>query len=411
MLSDRKPAPRILIVDDVPQNIQVLANILKEAGYRMGFAKDAKTALAHIDSVQFDLILLDIMMPEIDGYELCARLKADERKRDIPIIFITAKGEIADKTKGFELGAVDYITKPFDVQEVLARVKTHLTIRDYTIRLEQMVEERTRQLIHADRLATLGTFSAAIVHEINNPLSHVLGNAKLIKMVWNSIKPLVKEHTGQNEAAAAKRIFEDIKAIEDIKTIDEAIENLLDGCYRISRLTNSLRTYSRRYSNTQRGKYPLAEIVNDALQVVMHKLKLEGIKVEVDIQPDLIIESDQQAISQVLINLIDNACDAMEGRGGGKIMIRAAYMDNQIDIRIIDDGPGIPETIADRIFDPFFTTKSKDKGTGLGLFIVRNIIEEYRGRIALVPSKGPGAEFRIILPNKAMADDEKIDGG
>ena len=208
MSNDIKKNSKILIVDDVPQNIQVLANILKKAGYQLGFAKDGKTALAHIESTQFDLILLDIMMPEMDGHEVCARLKRAKKSKDIPVIFISAKDEIQDKTKGFELGAVDYITKPFDAQEVLARVKTHLTLHHYTVKLEQMVEERTRQLIHAERLATLGTFSAAIIHEINNPLSYIMGNAKLLELFWQSAKPILERHKNENKT---REVGEDIK--------------------------------------------------------------------------------------------------------------------------------------------------------------------------------------------------------
>ena len=110
MINNSKNNSKILIVDDVPQNIQVLAGILQKAGYQLGFAKDGKTALAHAESTQFDLILLDIMMPEVDGYEVCTRLKKDKKIKDIPVIFITAKDAPEDKTKGFELGAVDYIT-------------------------------------------------------------------------------------------------------------------------------------------------------------------------------------------------------------------------------------------------------------------------------------------------------------
>jgi len=556
---DNRINSKILIVDDVPQNIQVLANILKEAGYQMGFAKDAKTALAHTESTQFDLILLDIMMPEVDGYELCARLKEDKRKRDIPVIFVTAKSETADKTKGFELGAVDYITKPFDVQEVLARVKTHLTIRNYATKLEQMVEERTRQLIHADRLATLGTFSAAIVHEINNPLSHVQGNAKLLKLFWNALKPIVKmnleghvernvkrhvegheegyveghgemragrheemragrhgeRHIGEDATVAVREdttvkvredrtvpvredatvtvredttvavredrivpVREDDETImmvrKDMDGVDEALTCLLNGCYRISQLTNSLKTYSRQ-SNARKGRSSLIDIIHDALHVVIHKLKFKGITVDVAVPTGLMIYCDQQKLSQVFINLIDNACDAMEKRGG-EIAISATAVngtvshgresgipvresrnpvndqDNQddqddrndrngqndqngqkgqehdqndqeydqhdqghdqhdqghdkkhdqeydrIDIRITDNGTGIPDEVADKIFNPFFTTKGMDEGTGLGLFIVRNIIEEHQGKISLSPFAGKGAEFHITLP-------------
>ncbi|MEW5801394.1 MAG: response regulator [bacterium] len=439
MIKDNKINSRILIVDDVPQNIQVLANILKEAGYQMGFAKDAKTALAHVESTQFDLILLDIMMPEVDGYEVCNRLKKDQRKKDIPVIFITAKGETADKTRGFELGAVDYITKPFDVQEVLARVKTHLTIRNYATKLEQMVEERTGQLIHADRLATLGTFSAAIVHEINNPLSHIMGNAKLLKLLWDSLRSTIEMHIDKDDAAqetedgnamngnlmngnamdanaidrnamdgnatgknaiACKEVNDKDLIHKDIHGVDEALKSLLNGCYRISRLVHSLRTYSRQNNNTStpKGKSLLIDILLDALSVVGHKLKFKGVTVDVSVPPELTIYCDQQKMSQALINLIDNACDAVQERSGA-ITVSATSVNDQIDVKIADNGPGIPDEIADKIFDPFFTTKNNNEGTGLGLFIVRNIIEGHQGKISLSPFDGKGTEFHIVLPS------------
>ncbi|MGA1870696.1 MAG: sensor histidine kinase [bacterium] len=387
MIHEHRKGHRILIVDDVVHNIQVLITILQEAGYELGFAKDGKTALAHIDAIQFDLILLDIMMPGIDGYEVCSRLKKDKNKKDIPIIFITAMNDIDAKTKGFELGAVDYITKPFDAKEVLARVKTHLTIRDYATNLEQMVEERTSQLFHAERLATLGTFSSAIVHEINNPLSYIMSNIKLLKLFWDSAKPIMARYV-QKEG--------DSQLEKDAKDVDEWLSYAMDGSYRISKLVNSLKTYSRQ-SITSKEIIPLADILDDARHIVHHKLKFYSIHIESNIAPDLALYCDKQKISQVLVNLLNNACDAMADKGG-TIYIRALLAGNQIEIRIRDTGPGIAHDIAPLIFDPFFTTKGKDQGTGLGLFIVRTIIEEHGGTISLVPSEGEGAEFKLIFP-------------
>ncbi|MGA1791921.1 MAG: response regulator [bacterium] len=388
MSNDIKEGFKILIVDDVPQNIQVLANILKKAGYQLGFAKDGKTALAHTESTQFDLILLDIMMPEMDGHEVCARLKKAKKSKDIPVIFISAKDEIKDKTRGFELGAVDYITKPFDAQEVLARVKTHLTLRHYAVKLEQMVEERTRQLIHAERLATLGTFSAAIIHEINNPLSYVIGNAKLLELFWQSAKPILEGHVDEDKTGEIE---------EDIKDVDEWLKFLQDGSHRISRLVKTLKTYARQGGHTQKEKSFLMDIVNDAVYLVSHKLKLCGVTVDVAVPADLMITCDPQKISQVFVNLMNNACDATADRKGN-ISIHAAALKNWIDIRIRDNGSGISKEIAERIFDPFFTTKEKDKGTGLGLFIIKNIIEEHEGSIELSHFDGKGTEFKILLP-------------
>ncbi|MGA1841326.1 MAG: response regulator [bacterium] len=388
MIRDMKKEHKILIVDDVPHNIQVLANILKEAGYRLGFAKDGEAALTHMKSAKFDLILLDIMMPGIDGYGVCTQLKKDSQTRDIPVIFITALHGTENKTKGFELGAVDYITKPFDTREVLARVKTHLTIRDYATQLEQMVEERTRQLVHADRLATMGTFSAAIIHEINSPLSYIMGNTKLLELFWNNSRPILEGHAEEDKTGYL---------VKDVKEVDEWLKYLQEGCDRISHLVKSLKAYSRQ-SDIQREQTPLLDIINDSLYLIGHKLKIRGITIEVTGSLDLKIYCDPQKISQVFVNLLDNACDAITDQKGRITIDVNTLNDDNVSIRIRDNGPGISKEMADKIFEPFFTTKNKDCGTGLGLFIVKTIIKEHGGRISLSPFQGKGTEFTIILP-------------
>jgi len=387
MMTEVCNAYKILIVDDVPRNIQVLANILKEAGYQLGFAKDGKAALAHMESTQFDLILLDIMMPGVDGYEVCGQLKRHKRTRDIPVIFITALHGTENKTKGFELGAVDYITKPFDTLEVLARVKTHLTIREYATQLERLVEERTRQLMHADRLATLGTFAAAIIHEINNPLSYIIGNTKLLEMFWSTARPILELHAGDDKTG---------QLCNDVKEIDGWLKYLREGCQRISQLVKSLKSYSRQH-DFRKGQFLLIDIINDALRLVGHKIKIHSIMVDVSISPDLKVYCDPQRMSQVFVNLIDNACDAVTDQSG-RVTINAAMTNGHVVVRIRDNGPGIPVEIAEKIFAPFFTTKDRNLGTGLGLFIVRTIIEEHKGRISLSPFDEAGTEFTIFLP-------------
>ncbi|MGA1864159.1 MAG: response regulator [bacterium] len=388
MIRDMKKEHKILIVDDVPHNIQVLANILKEAGYRLGFAKDGEAALTHMKSAKFDLILLDIMMPGTDGYGVCTQLKKDSQTRDIPVIFITALHGTENKTKGFELGAVDYITKPFDAREVLARVKTHLTIRDYATQLEQMVEERTRQLVHADRLATMGTFSAAIIHEINSPLSYVMGNTKLLELFWNNSRSILERHAEEDKTGYL---------VKDVKEVDEWLKYLQEGCDRISRLVKSLKAYSRQ-TDIQKEQIPLLDIINDSLYLISHKIKTRGITIDLTGSQDLKIYCDPQKISQVFVNLIDNACDAISDHKG-KINIDVNPLDDDnVSIRIRDNGPGISNEMAEKIFEPFYTTKNKDCGTGLGLFIVNTIIKEHGGKISLSPFQGKGAEFTIIFP-------------
>ena len=181
--TDREPTVldlqplNILVVDDKPVNLRLLKAVLASSGYRILEARNGPDALEKAKD-QPDLILLDVMMPEMDGFETCRRLKDREKTKGIPVIFLSALEDPKAKAFGIDTGGVDYISKPFDAGELIARVKLHLTLRQqelqlkmYSTKLEQMVEERTQQLIHMERLATLGTFSAAVAHEINNPVT------------------------------------------------------------------------------------------------------------------------------------------------------------------------------------------------------------------------------------------------
>ncbi|MBW1804060.1 MAG: response regulator, partial [Deltaproteobacteria bacterium] len=207
----------ILIVDDEHLNLKLLKAHLSSAGYHIWEAASGIEALKLAQEGP-DLILLDIMMPEIDGFETCRRLKQGDRTRDIPIIFLSSLTDSKAKVTCFEIGGVDFINKPFEAREVLARVQTHITLkqqelqlREHTKKLEQIIEERTRQLIHADRLSTIGTFSAGIAHEIRNPLTGIntyLYNLEELFDSSDNLDPdgikMVREIVGQLQIASGK---------------------------------------------------------------------------------------------------------------------------------------------------------------------------------------------------------------
>jgi two-component system, NtrC family, sensor kinase len=385
------PSKTILIVDDEDLNLKLLEVNLVSQGYRILKATHGEGALAEALK-EPDLILLDIMMPGLDGFETCRRLKESEKTRSIPVIFLSAFQSPKTKVKGLEIGGVDYVSKPFDSQELFARVRLHLLLREqelqikrYAMGLEEMVEERARQLIHADRLATLGTFSAAMGHEISNPITYIDGNVELVQLTLDSMRQIAENRDGT-----------EIEGILELSgQMEEMLVSIKEGTRRITEVIGNLRSYGRGNEN-RNGKCLLIDVIRDALTLLHHRTKC-GASVETEVSPELEIECNRQKICQVFVNLINNALDAM-GDGEKQVTIRAESVDGQTKIEIKDNGPGIPEGIGKRIFEPFFTTKGEDHGTGLGLFIVRSIVEEHHGTISLNPYDGKGACFNITLP-------------
>ncbi len=203
---------RILIVDDTPQNLQVLGTVLDKAGCRVSFATGGKQALAVAANAKPDLILLDIMMPEMDGYEVCRRLKKDTATASIPIIFLTAKTESEDIVRGFEIGAVDYITKPFKAVELLARVQTHLRL--------QLVRKLE---VEAQQLQTVRQLAMTIAHEFNNPLAIIQGSVDLADMAPENAEVHQAQHQKvRGQVARMKALVDKLLALEKLKEIDYA---------------------------------------------------------------------------------------------------------------------------------------------------------------------------------------------
>jgi len=382
----------LLLVDDEPMNLKILKLILASSGYRFVEARNGMEALEKAEG-QPDLILLDVTMPGIDGFETCRRLKKREDTSGIPVIFVSALDDPKMRALGIETGGVDFISKPFDPKELKARIKLHLTLRQqelqlklYSTKLEQMVQERTQQLIHMERLATLGTFSAAVAHEISSPVTYILGNAEMLTLCWPPARALLKAHLDEDKTRQAAAM---------VDGFERMVGAILEGTHRISQLVANLKSYGKKGGEEKRQEC-LLEIIQDALGLLHHRLK-KGFISEVAVSREITIFCNRQKISQVFINLLNNAMDAMGGEEGG-IFICAETGGDRVRIRFRDSGPGIPADLSKEIFSPFFTTKGETGGTGLGLFIVRGIIEDHGGAISLAPGSGKGAQFEITLP-------------
>ncbi|MBC1238306.1 response regulator [Nostoc sp. 2RC] len=410
----------ILIVDDNPTNLSVLCEALNSEGFRFRVAVDGESAIAQVERNQPELILLDVQMPGIDGFETCRRLKTNPVTQNIPIIFTTALADTDSKTKGFSLGAVDYIPKPFAQEEVIARVRVHLQLKQLTESLEQQVSDRTKalqqaqvQLVQQEKLSTLGELVAGIGHEINNPVNFISSNIPPLQEYIEAITQLLLLYQQEYPKPTTKitSVIENLDLdfiLEDIKKILNSLEI---GSERIRNLSNSLRNFSRSDSDAKISA-DLHQGLDSTLMILQHRLKANSQRQQIAVIKNYGVLPQVNCylgqMNQVFMNILANAIDALdEAIIQGKIRdvtpqikIATSIESEQFAvIRIADNGIGIPERLKKRLFEPLFTTKSVGKGTGLGLSIAHEIVvQKHKGVLNVNSQSGMGTEFIIKIP-------------
>ncbi|MBD2209584.1 hybrid sensor histidine kinase/response regulator [Nostoc linckia FACHB-104] len=424
-------AMHILLVDDNPNNLKVLSEAIQGYGWKALMATDGESAIEQTEYAHPDLILLDVMMPGIDGFETCRRLKANPITQNTPIIFMTALSDTTDKVKGLEIGAVDYITKPFQQEEVIARLKLHLKISYLTRTLEQRVQERTAelsqslqrlqqtqlQLIQSEKMSTLGQLVAGIGHEINNPVGFLDGNTSHIKGYVNDLLRLI--YLYQEKLPDPDPEIEDLVDEIDFEYITEDLPKLLSsmdqGISRLKDISLSLRTFARA-DMSSKVEYQIHEGIDSTLMLLKHRLKDSGDRPRIhtiteygELPP---ISCYPGQLNQVFMNIIANAIDAFDEyyhnhshqaplNEQNNLTITTSFDPQQqsVTICIQDNGPGMPPEVQARVFEPSFTTKPVGKGTGLGLAISYQIIvDKHNGQIRCFSMPGEGTKFIIILP-------------
>ncbi len=410
----------ILVVDDTPANLSLLSDILRSAGYKVRPAPSGRLALKSARTDPPDLILLDINMPEMNGFEVCRELKADQGLHPIPVLFISALTETEDKIRAFQAGGVDYITKPFQTEEVLARVHTHLTIRRYQNALQERNEllEKTLaelkatqdRLVQSEKMASLGVLTAGIAHEINNPINFIKTGAQALEQdiadlnkLFEQMDLCARECTDPKMKGRIAAVQAEIDYDELNSEIPTLVRNIVMGVARTEEIVNSMKIYARPDQQTMTPAN-LDELIESALTLMKHRFK-DRVTIRrhfADLPP---IAAQPGRLMQVFGNIIGNAIDAATtGPSQNAPVIDITTEKREEDgreyavVRISDNGPGIDDDIAGKIFDPFFTTKDVGAGTGLGLSISYGIVRDHDGRIQAENTGGQGALVSVFLP-------------
>ena len=365
----------ILIVDDVPQNLQVLRSTLQKADYRIAAANNGEVALRYLQKNTPDLILLDVMMPVLNGFEVCQQIKAQEHLKDIPIIFLTARTEKEDVVSGFEAGGVDYITKPFNMAELMSRVKTHIELkqaRDTILNINQELVELNEEKTELMHIAS---------HDLKNPLTAILMHAQ--SLIDRSTDDAENLESGEAVLRSGKKML-------------DIITNLLD----IQRLEAGKESYNPELID-------LIELVSQSLKDHQRHAKNKNIDLQWQPENDLFFtESDWRLLQQILDNLLSNALKYSPPGTCVRVELTASQDQEQVYLAITDSGPGFTEKDRQQMFKKFARLSARptagEDSTGLGLSIVKRLCSLLGVELELDSAPGEGSCFRLVLPRQSF---------
>ncbi len=392
----------ILIVDDTSHNLQVAGEILSRENYKIALAQSGSDAMKFIEKRKPDLILLDIMMPDMDGFKVCQYLKENLETRFIPIIFLTARAQIEDIVKGFELGGADYLTKPFNDKELIARVKAQLEL----VKLQEMLRNKNRKLLDEIRLRKqreqdlidyekgryVNALVGGIAHEFNNLLQIILGYGELV--------------------------YKDLEQDSELKTLQGSV---IEAGHKAARIVEQLMFFADRRQQKSFDRIELSNFFEDRVSL-FRGIFPEDIDFEfsLPIKP-LMIMGDSAELAQVMVNIFLNSSEALDKQG--KIMIRVeeytadesfaeknrAHSGMQFaKIEVSDNGKGMGDDQLKKVFDPFVTFHQQN-GVGLGLSVVRAVIKRLGGFIELISQPQQGTTCRLFIPlSENQADSNRF---
>ena len=392
---------RVLIAEDDKMTRIILRQQLKKWGYDIIEAENGQQAYEMLSGDDAPSIaVMDWMMPVMSGIDTCKKLKHNG-KNGTYIIVLTSKDSSNDIVEALESGADDFMSKPVNSAVLHSRlnVATRTTeyrnkLADYAHKMEELAQQRAEQLVHADRLVTIGTMASSIVHEINNPLSVISSTNQILSQYWKKMEPLIKEVVA---TGSENKIFGEYMLDE----FPQMTESLKNNVSRINKIISNLKSFYRKDSAEEKIQYSLNKCIHNSLEITNAKLK-NNVKVTVELCPDpLLIFANTNQIDQVIVNIIVNASEAIiaktQGNFMGNILIQTKKENNKAFVIIENDGGAIPQELLTKIWESFYTTK--EQGTGLGLSISMDIIKDHCGEMYVenLPDN-KHVRFTIMLP-------------
>ena len=358
----------VLIVDDVSDNVDILVELLHR--YDLVTALDGQTALQVMEEEHIDLVLLDIMMPDMDGFEVCEKIKEQPQFAQIPIIFLSAKSSSEDIQKGFALGAVDYVSKPFNATELLARVQTHLKLRAY----EQDLQEQVAQEVEKNKLKEQTIYAQAKQAALGEQLTHIAHQWKQPLSSLSSLNILQLTKL-QNDIAISKE--------EQLATFDK-IDTL------VSFMAQTIDTFKDFYTASQsNSNFLMQDVLEKVLKIVSATLEYHNVVFEIDVQEEMMCEAEEREVMQAIFSIINNAVKIFHLRKIARPVLFFTITKEYL--HIADNGGGIDEEVLETLFEPFVSATA---GTGVGLFIAKEMIEK-NGGIISAQNSANGAKFTI----------------
>ena len=392
--------PVVLVADDEPDMRTFLKSQLVQ-DYEVIEADDGLQAEEKAQEFLPDIILLDLMMPHKDGLQVCRELREYASTSGIPIILLTARADEEAKFDALQIGANDFLAKPFSSIELQARIKNLIESHHYQRKLTkqnqaltsaiEQIKETEMQLVQSEKLASLGRLSAGIIHEINNPLNFANTGVFALRSKGKKLPP---EDRGEYEA-----ILNDVE----------------EGLKRVRNIVSDLRTFTHPGGGTSEP-VEVADIAAASLRFLAGEWK-DKVQIHQSVSAEQLVWANRNKLIHVLVNLLQNSIDALQEKNFAPDVQPTIWIEGRVEgdrslIIVRDNGPGIEPQVVDKIFDPFFTTKEVGKGMGLGLSICYRIVQGYGGKIAVNSKRGENCEFILNFPASAQAlDDEETENG